>query len=129
MRMKLAEKERQSLVLGGDTRWLMVGALTVVFAIGVLVGFGAGRWLPTIPPEEGRVVAGGVEPTAEPTEEPTLTPVEITMIAVGDVMLGRSVREQMIARNDWTWPWLEVGEKLKSVDITIGNLESQIVTG
>jgi poly-gamma-glutamate capsule biosynthesis protein CapA/YwtB (metallophosphatase superfamily) len=50
----------------------------------------------------------------------------ITLMAVGDVMLSRSVLEQMEKRKDFTWPFVSTAEKLKNTDITVGNLETPI---
>lgn len=60
---------------------------------------------------------------------PTPTVCEFTMAAVGDVMLGRSVMEQMEKRNEWTWPFAQTGERLAAADLTVGNLEAPLVTG
>lgn len=48
----------------------------------------------------------------------------IQVVAVGDVMLGRSVNSTMHSRGDWTFPFLATAEYLKSADVTFGNLES-----
>lgn len=58
---------------------------------------------------------------------PTPEPKVITMAAVGDVMLGRTVREQMMKKGDWSWPFREVGTRLVRADVTVGNLEAPIV--
>ncbi|MEK7526233.1 MAG: CapA family protein [Patescibacteria group bacterium] len=50
-----------------------------------------------------------------------------TMIASGDVMLGRTVLTTSLNKKDPTYPFLFVGESLKSADITFVNLESPIV--
>ena len=48
----------------------------------------------------------------------------VVLVAVGDVMLGRSVNGKMVVKNDWTYPFLEVGSMLREADVTFGNLES-----
>ena len=48
----------------------------------------------------------------------------ITLIAVGDVMLGRSVNTRMLKYQDWQFPFLETAEVLRQADLTFGNLES-----
>ncbi|HUV42904.1 MAG TPA: CapA family protein [Patescibacteria group bacterium] len=48
----------------------------------------------------------------------------ITLIAVGDVMLGRSVNAKMRSLNDFTYPFLKTASLLKSADLTFINLES-----
>lgn len=48
----------------------------------------------------------------------------ITLIAVGDVMLGRSVNAKMRSLNDFTYPFLKTASLLKSADLSFINLES-----
>jgi len=48
----------------------------------------------------------------------------ITLITVGDVMLGRSVNAKMRSLNDFTYPFLKTAEFLRSADLTFINLES-----
>jgi poly-gamma-glutamate synthesis protein (capsule biosynthesis protein) len=50
----------------------------------------------------------------------------LTLIFVGDIMLSRAVGDKMKKENDWTWPFLKIGDWLKSADITFGNLEGPI---
>lgn len=48
----------------------------------------------------------------------------ITLIAVGDVMLGRSVNAKMRSLDDFTYPFLKTADFLKAADLTFINLES-----
>jgi len=48
----------------------------------------------------------------------------VTLIAVGDVMLGRSVNAKMRKLNDFNYPFLKTADFLKSADLTFINLES-----
>ncbi len=48
----------------------------------------------------------------------------ITLIAVGDVMLGRSVNAKMRTLNDFTHPFLKTADFLKQADLTFLNLEA-----
>lgn len=48
----------------------------------------------------------------------------IILIAVGDVMLGRSVNAKMRSLNDFTYPFQKTADFLKSADLTLINLES-----
>lgn len=50
----------------------------------------------------------------------------ITLAFVGDIMLSRAVGDKMTEKEDWKWPFLEIAEKLKNVDVTFGNLEGSI---
>lgn len=70
------------------------------------------------------------------TPSPLLTPItqlttqnpsssqDITFMAVGDIMLGRSVNAKMRSLNNFTYPFQKTSNILKSADITFGNLES-----
>ncbi len=58
----------------------------------------------------------------EPTCEGALT----SIVAVGDIQLGRKIFAQMVDRDDYTFPMRRVADKLLAADIAIGNLESQI---
>lgn len=50
-----------------------------------------------------------------------------TIIATGDVMLGRSVNHQIQRRQDPNWPFQEVAGFLSSADITLINLENPLL--
>lgn len=73
--------------------------------------------------------APAVLPVLDPGASPTSSVCGFTLAAVGDVMLGRSVMEQMEKRGDWTWPFEQTYERLAAADITVGNLEAPLVTG
>ena len=49
---------------------------------------------------------------------------QVELIAVGDIMLARSVNTSMIRRNDWKYPFLQTAEVLQQADLLFGNLES-----
>lgn len=51
-------------------------------------------------------------------------PVITTLIFGGDVMLSRTVSQQMEKYNDWTWPFAQIASTLASADLTVINLES-----
>jgi poly-gamma-glutamate capsule biosynthesis protein CapA/YwtB (metallophosphatase superfamily) len=52
---------------------------------------------------------------------------QTTLLFTGDVMLGRSVNVTSLAKNDPTYPFIKVVEKMKDADLTIVNLENPIV--
>lgn len=52
----------------------------------------------------------------------------IELIMVGDIMLGRNVMITSLDKNDPIYPFRQVGDVLKSADLTIANLENPIVT-
>jgi hypothetical protein len=69
--------------------------------------------------------------TPSPTPTPTATPpqpVGLSVVMVGDVMLGRMVNVTSIERGDFTWPFQETVDVLRAADLTIGNLETPVVT-
>ncbi|MBZ9572583.1 CapA family protein [Patescibacteria group bacterium] len=51
---------------------------------------------------------------------------EITIFAVGDIMLNRGVEWYTERNNDWRWPFLKIAEDLRKADILFGNLEGPI---
>jgi poly-gamma-glutamate synthesis protein (capsule biosynthesis protein) len=63
-------------------------------------------------------------PISLPTSHFSLSPPVITLIAVGDVMLGRSVNAKMRKLNDFHYPFLKTAAFLKAADLTFANLES-----
>lgn len=48
----------------------------------------------------------------------------ITVVAVGDIMLGRAVNARMRQNNDFLSPFIKTADYIKSADLTFGNLES-----
>ncbi len=51
---------------------------------------------------------------------------EITLLAIGDIMLGRYVENLMNSNTD-NYPFEKIADLLDSVDLTVGNLEGPIV--
>lgn len=49
-----------------------------------------------------------------------------TIIFVGDVMLSRAIGSIMVKKHDWTFPFLEIGDYLRSANLVVGNLEGPI---
>jgi poly-gamma-glutamate synthesis protein (capsule biosynthesis protein) len=70
-------------------------------------------------------------PSPTPTAAPTATPqpVTLTVVAVGDVMLGRMVNVKSLRAEDFTWPFQYTADLLRGADLTIGNLEGPLLTG
>ena len=50
-----------------------------------------------------------------------------TLVAGGDVMLGRSVNTQSIKKNDFTWAFKNIASITKSATLSIVNLESPLL--
>lgn len=63
-------------------------------------------------------------PTVSPTTAPA--PPTWTLTAVGDIMLGRSVLQQMLYYDDIRRPFRQTYPLLRAADLTVGNLESPL---
>jgi poly-gamma-glutamate synthesis protein (capsule biosynthesis protein) len=50
-----------------------------------------------------------------------------TLVATGDIIPARSVNQQTVKRNDFTWGWKNIMPILQSGDMTLINLESPLV--
>ena len=50
-------------------------------------------------------------------------PPSVTLLFVGDIMLGRYVEATMLAHDDWTLPFRPLLSRLRAADLTFGNLE------
>ncbi|MDD5039555.1 MAG: CapA family protein [Patescibacteria group bacterium] len=53
----------------------------------------------------------------------------VTLTAVGDIMLSRTVEQKMITYNDWAYPFRETYERTSATNITFGNLETPLIEG
>lgn len=53
----------------------------------------------------------------------TPLPAEITVVAAGDILLGRRLGQAMAESNDFTLPFRALGNELAAAGITFGNLE------
>ena len=47
----------------------------------------------------------------------------VTLVFVGDMMLGRAVQRTMLDRGDWGFAFRPLVERLRGADVTFGNLE------
>ncbi|MDD5750369.1 MAG: CapA family protein [Candidatus Pacebacteria bacterium] len=54
---------------------------------------------------------------------------EVSIIFVGDIMLSRGVAAKMKEHDDHSYPFLKVGDYLKSADFAFGNLETSLAAG
>ena len=67
---------------------------------------------------------------SEKTKQQDMKIIEnITIIAVGDIMLSRWVAKEILKNNDYRYPFLKTADILKDADLTFGNLESPITSG
>lgn len=53
----------------------------------------------------------------------------VTLLAVGDLMLSRTVEQKMLAQGDWTYPFRETFELTSGADLAFGNLETTVIEG
>lgn len=60
------------------------------------------------------------------TPQPTMVSNKVTLIAGGDVMLGRSVMGATFDSNDFLYPFHFIADEFKSADISFINLENPI---
>jgi len=67
------------------------------------------------------------KPPAQPTPTPTSTPAIITLMAVGDLGLGREINWQIQQRNDPTFPFQKITSVIQSADIATANLEGPVI--
>lgn len=104
--------------------------LTTLGAAGLAVaGAGAARALGLGQPASGHGAGPSVMRARTPTPEPTATPDTrpVSVVVTGDVMLARTVNQQMLASHD-QFPFNYTGDLLKSFDVTVGNLECVVST-
>ncbi|MGZ3583211.1 MAG: CapA family protein [Ktedonobacterales bacterium] len=95
--------------------------------LGVAAGVPLAGWLAACSSQAG---AGPTPiPTATPTVDPTATPDTrpITIAITGDIMLGRSVNDQLLATHD-RFPFNNTADYLRGFDLTVGNLECVVST-
>lgn len=105
-----------------------------------VVGLGAAGWgvaralgLGASPPAApgAHVAATPATPTSAPTATPDPTPTPddrpITVVMTGDVMLARTVNQQLVASHD-QFPFNHTASFLRGFDLTIGNLECVVST-
>lgn len=57
------------------------------------------------------------------------SPSGMTMLAVGDIQLGRTIYAEMVDMGDYSYPMAAVADRLAAADLTVGNLEAQIFDG
>lgn len=54
---------------------------------------------------------------------------QVSVIFTGDIMLSRGVAQKIKAKQDLSYPFLAVGDYLKSADLVFGNLETALLPG
>ena len=138
----LTPRQAGLLLDGGITRWRQLGMpggrLTVTRDPADLVGLAPDTVAVVRASEVGPQVAvlsvAGVDPLRSPDDYvlraagPEPGPVT-TLTVVGDIMLGRRVGERAAAAGDPAYALRPMTRRLRSADITVGNLESTLVRG
>ncbi|MBN1429529.1 MAG: CapA family protein [Anaerolineae bacterium] len=91
-----------------------------------------GTPMPPTPTSTDTPRASLVSPTLTATQAASPSPSAVPSVrlaVVGDLMMARSVNRECIRQDDFTWPFHETASILRDADLTIGNLETPLVTG
>jgi poly-gamma-glutamate synthesis protein (capsule biosynthesis protein) len=137
----LTRSQAGLLLDGGVRRWSQLGLpggrLTVTRKPSALRSL-APDTLAVVPaskvgPEVRVLSVEGVQPLRDPDGYPLRAagpdPARVTTLTVvGDIMLGRRVGERAAAEGDPSYPLRPMQRRLRSADITVGNLESTLST-
>jgi poly-gamma-glutamate synthesis protein (capsule biosynthesis protein) len=137
----LTRRQAGLLLDGGVTRWSQLGLpggrLTVTRNASALRTL-ATDTVAVVPaskvgPEVRVLSVEGVHPLRDPDDYPIRAAgpdpgAVTTLTVVGDIMLGRRVGERAAAEGDPSYPLRPMQRRLRSADITVGNLESTIST-
>lgn len=70
-----------------------------------------------------------IAPVAPVISAPVVDEDQITLMAVGDIMLARGVENKIKSSKDYAYPFVNVKEVLSSADITFANLETPFFPG
>jgi poly-gamma-glutamate synthesis protein (capsule biosynthesis protein) len=62
-----------------------------------------------------------------PVPRQDIEPVQVRVVVVGDIMLGRKVNIGSLDRGDFRWPFRATADVLRAADLATGNLESPII--
>jgi len=137
----LTRRQAGLLLDGGVTQWSQLGLpggrLTVTRQAADLADL-APDTLAVVPaskvgPGVGVLAVDGVQPMRRPDDYPYRAagpePGRVTTLTVvGDIMLGRGVGDRAAAEGDPSYPLRPMQRRLRSADITVGNLESTLAT-
>jgi poly-gamma-glutamate capsule biosynthesis protein CapA/YwtB (metallophosphatase superfamily) len=107
---------RRALLATLGVAGLGAAGLGVARALGVAGASSRALARPTPTASPTRVPTATPEPTATPDTRPA------TIVVTGDVMLARTVTQQMVASHD-QFPFNYTASFLKGFDLTVGNLE------
>jgi poly-gamma-glutamate capsule biosynthesis protein CapA/YwtB (metallophosphatase superfamily) len=95
--------------------------------LGIAASVPLASWLASCATQPG--VTQRLTATSAPTAAPTATPDTrpVTIAITGDLMLARSVGQQLLA-SDGAFPFAYTAEYLRGFDLTVGNLECVVST-
>lgn len=118
------------------TKAVVFWALGIIAFFGVLTGLSSMSNVPLSSPSEvlsGNQAAKNGQATVLTMQEPAKEIKEdkgsVTILATGDILLARTVESMMRRRQDYTFPFHNVADYLKTADITFGNLETPLMQG
>lgn len=100
----------------------------LLITTGLVAIYLVSRAVISIPAIPGALIVRTVaKTTSKPVEsEP---PPSVTFIAVGDIMLSRTVADRIRKHQDVNYPFLDTADYLRSADFVFGNLEAPITPG
>lgn len=104
---------RAKALTRGTRKYLLALLAVILFAAGYLMAKGLERL-----PEQPKQPVGQHRPT-------TVQPQEFSLVASGDVMLGRRVADAM-RKQGVIYPFAQVASYLRDADMAFGNLESPL---
>jgi poly-gamma-glutamate synthesis protein (capsule biosynthesis protein) len=93
--------------------------------LGVAAGVPLAGWLAGCSTQTGALSTPAPTTSTEATATPDTHP--ITIAITGDIMLGRSVNDQILATHD-RFPFNNTADYLRGFDLTVGNLECVVST-
>lgn len=99
--------------------------LSLILVTSIVLGLLIWQLLYTADPLSPQVYS--LTPRQKPSSPPP-QPVT-TLVAVGDIMLARTVEQTMLRHNDWAYPFRETFQITSRADITFGNLETPLTEG
>lgn len=107
--------------MNNGARWMIAGWVSILVSGGVFLLAVTPLWAPSPPPAPAQVQ----EHTSPSPIVPERT---LSLVAVGDVMLSRTVDRIMRAQG-YEYPFARVRDEIASADIAFANLETSVIDG
>jgi len=106
--------------------FILLASLLFIF-YSVAYGFGIFKLDTNTKPDSNKAFVGLASDANKPLiEESEVLDDSASLIFVGDIMLSRGIGQVMEKNQSWKHLFLEVGDFLRSADLTFGNLEGPI---